>query len=89
MYYVPDGTTRCGFFECRDCGTRFLSLQLAPFMVCPYCGEEVDMEIGPGEEMPEAKEAAILLEVIDGAEEVEKMDQLLSLAVCGGDYDWI
>lgn len=47
------------------------------------------MEIGPGEEMPEPKEAAVLLEVIDGAEEVEKMDQLLSLALCGGDYDWI
>lgn len=89
MYYVPDGTTRCGFFECRDCGARFLSQQLAPFMVCPYCGEEIDMEVGPDEVMPEPKETAVLLEVIEGEEEVAKMDQLLSLAVCGGDFDWI
>lgn len=26
MYYVPDGTKECGYYECRECGTRFLSL---------------------------------------------------------------
>ena len=27
MYYVPDGTTKCGFYECKSCKSRFLSLQ--------------------------------------------------------------
>lgn len=88
MYYVPDGTEICGFFECQECGTRFLSLQIAPRIVCPYCGEDVDLEIGPDEEMPEVKETAVLLSVVEG-DEVEKMDRLLSLATTGGDYSWI
>lgn len=89
MFYVPDGTTRCGYYECSNCGTRFLSLEIGPMLVCPDCGEEPDLEIGPDEEMPEIREDAKLLEVIDGAEEVEKMDALLSLAITGGNYDWI
>jgi len=89
MYYVPDGTDRCGFYECKDCGSRFLSLQIGPTLICPYCGEEVDMEIGPDEEMPKAVEAAVLLDVIFGEKEVQKMDTLLSLALIGGDYEWI
>ena len=52
MYYVPDGTEVCGFYECEECGNRFLSLKIGPKLVCPYCGEEPDMEIGPDEEMP-------------------------------------
>ena len=55
---------------------------------CPYCGEEVDMEIGPDEEMPVAVETAKLLDVIRD-EDVEKMDALLSLAHTGGDFEWI
>lgn len=89
MYYVPDGTTRCGYFECAECGERFLSLTLAPRMVCPYCGEEPDMELGPDDEMEEVHEDAVLVRVIEGAEEVEKYDALLSLAITGGDFDWI
>lgn len=27
MYYVPDGTKQCGYYECKKCGNRFLSLQ--------------------------------------------------------------
>ena len=88
MYFVPDGTERCGFYECEDCGSRFLALQIGPRIVCPYCGEEPDLEIGPDDEMPEVREAAVLLEVIEG-EDVEKMDGLLSLAATGGDYGWI
>ena len=88
MYFVPDGTERCGFYECEDCGTRFLSVQTGPWMICPYCGEEADLEIGPDEKMPEVREAAVLLQVIEG-DDVEKMDTLLSLAVTGGDYGWI
>ena len=88
MYYVPDGTMLCGYYECRECGERFLNLKVVPSMVCPYCGEEVDMELGPDEEMPEIKEDAKLLKVIEG-EDVEKMDMLLSLARTGGDFNWI
>ena len=58
-------------------------------MQCPYCGEEPDMEIGPDEEMPVATETAKLLMVVEGEEEVEKIDALLSLAITGGDYNWL
>ena len=46
------------------------------------------MELGPDEEMPEIREDAKLLKVIEG-EAVEKMDGLLSLARTGGDFNWI
>lgn len=88
MYYVPDGTERCGYYECEDCHTRFLDLQIVPTMVCPYCGEEIDMEIGPDDEITEPKESAKLIQMVEG-EDVEKMDTLLSLAITGGDYSWI
>lgn len=87
MYFVPDGTQICGFYECDECNIRFLSLKIAPTMVCPYCSEEVDMEIGPDEEMPHPKENVKLIKVVEG-EDVEKMDGLLSLALTGGDYEW-
>ena len=60
MYYVPDGTKECGYYECRKCGNRFLSLQTMKHIPCPDCEEEV-----------------------------EKMDALLSLAITGGDCNWI
>ena len=88
MFYVPDGTERAGFYECKDCGNRFLDIRVAPVLVCPYCGEEPNMEIGPDEEMPKASESAKLIEMIEG-EDVEKYDTLLSLAVTGGDYSWL
>lgn len=89
MYYVPDGTEQCGYYECSECGTRFLDLRIAPTLVCPYCGETPDMEIGPDEEMPQTIESARLIEMVRGAEKVDKMDALLSLAVTGGDFSWI
>ena len=82
MYFVPDGTQVCGFYECESCGMRYLSLTIAPSMVCPYCDEEVDMEI------PEIVEHGKLIKTVAG-EEIEKMDALLNLAITGGDYDWI
>lgn len=88
MYYVPDGTERCGFYECEECGNRFLDIKIGPAMVCPYCGTEPNMEIGPDEEMPKVIESAKLLQMLEG-EDVEKYDTLLSLAVTGGDYSWI
>ena len=47
------------------------------------------MEIGPDEEMPVITEDAKLVQMLQGEEEVAKYDQLLSLAVTGGDYNWI
>lgn len=89
MYYVPDGTLQCGYYECNGCGNRFLDLRIAPTLVCPYCGETPDMEIGPDDPMPTVVESAKLIEMIRGEEDVEKMDTLLSLAITGGDYTWI
>lgn len=90
MFFVPDNTEKCGFYECRECGARFLDLRIAPTLVCPYCGEEsFDMEIGPDDEMPEVREDAALVEMIVGEEEVERYDGLLSLAITGGDYEWL
>lgn len=88
MYFVPDGTKLCGFYECVDCNMRFLDVRIAPTIVCPYCGEEVDMEVGPDEDMPAVVETAKLLDVIRD-DDVEKMDTLLSLAITGGDFEWI
>ena len=89
MYYVPDGTELCGYYECEDCGERFLSLHTEPSIICPGCGEDLDWEIGLDEEMPTVRETAKLIQIVEGAEEVEKMDMLLSLAITGGDYEWI
>ena len=89
MFYVPDGTQMAGFYECEECGSRFLDIRIAPTLVCPCCGEEPDMELGPDDEMPTNTETAKLLQMIEGEEEVEKMDGLLSLALTGGDYEWL
>lgn len=89
MYYVPDNTEKCGFYECSECGTRFLSLSLEELEECPDCTADFDPEIGPDEVMESAGKTAKLVRVIEGAEEVEKMDALLSLAITGGDYNWI
>lgn len=88
MYYVPEGTTRCGFYECRKCGYRFLDLATEETIICPSCAEEIDPEIGPDEVMPEPQKDACLLQIAEG-EEVEKLDTLLSLAITGGNYEWI
>ena len=88
MFYVPDGTDKCGFYECSECGNRFLDIRIAPAIVCPYCGEEPDLELGPDEAMPETAETAKLIQMLTG-EDVEKYDALLSLAITGGEEDWI
>ena len=81
MYYVPDGTKKCGYYECKKCGNRFLSLQTME--------AEIDYEIGPDESMEDILDTAQLLQKIEGEEEVKKMDALLSLAITGGDCNWI
>lgn len=47
MYYVADGTKECGYYECKKCGNRFLSLQTMKRIPCPDCEQEIDYEIGP------------------------------------------
>ena len=88
MYYVPDGTTKCGYYCCESCGEKFLSLQTMNSIDCIYCEQDVDLEIGPDEDMSTLKDTAKLIQVLEG-EDVEKMDTLLSLAITGGNYDWI
>ena len=46
-------------------------------------------EIGPDESLEDVLDTAELLQKIEGEEEVEKMDALLSLAITGGDCNWI
>ena len=58
--------------------------------VPPYdCEAEIDYEIGPDESLEDVLDTAELIQKIEGEEEVEKMDTLLSLALTGGDYSWI
>ena len=83
MYYVPDGTKKCGYYECKKCGNRFLSLQTMEKIPCPDCEAEIDYEIGPDESMEDILDTAQLLQKIEGEEEVKKMDALLSLAITG------
>lgn len=72
----------------RNAGNRFLSMQTMKRIPCPDCEAEIDYEIGPDESLEDVLDTAELIEKIEG-EEVEKMDALLSLAVTGGDYNWI
>lgn len=89
MFYVPDNTEKCGYYECKSCGYRFLSLSTDAETECPDCAAEFDPEIGPDEVMPKEEKTAILQRVVEGADEVAKLDGLLSLAITGGDYSWI
>lgn len=62
MYYVPDGTKKCGYYECKKCGNRFLSLQTMEKIPCPDCEAEIDYEIGPDESMEDILDTAQLLQ---------------------------
>lgn len=89
MYYVPEGTRECGFYECKKCGNRFLSLQTIQKIPCPDCSMDIDYEIGPDESLEDVLDTAELIEKLEGEENIERMDGLLSLAVTGGDCEWI
>lgn len=90
MNFVPDGTIMCGFYECKACDMRFLDTKIVPRMICPYCGDDnIDMEIGPDEEMPQVLEDAQLLEVIEGEENVIRMDTLLNTAFNDDTDAWL
>ena len=89
MYYVPDGTKECGHYEWKKCGNGFLSMQTMKKIPCPDCEAEIDYEIGPDESLEDVLDTAELIGKIEGEEEVAKMDALLSLALTGGDYNWV
>ena len=55
MYYVADGTKECGYYECKKCGNRFLSLQTMKRIPCPDCEQEIDYEIGPDESLEDVR----------------------------------
>ena len=73
----------------KNVGNRFLSMQTMKRIPCPDCEAEIDYEIGPDESLEDVLDTAELIQKIEGEEEVEKMDTLLSLALTGGDYSWI
>ena len=74
---------------CKKCGNRFLSLQTMKRIPCPDCERDMDYEIGPDESLEDLLDTADLLQIVEGEEEVTKMDGLLSLAITGGDEEWI
>lgn len=89
MYYLPDGTNKCGFYECKRCNNRFLSLQTMKKIPCPSCTQDIDYEIGPDESLEDILDSAELIQIIEGEEEIVKMDGLLSLAITGGEDEWL
>lgn len=88
MYFVEDGTEKCGYYECRKCDYRFLSVHTEKKAPCPLCEMDIDYEIGPDESIEDYLETAELVEVIEGKENVERMDTLLSVAYAE-DESWI
>lgn len=88
MYFLDEGTAKCGFYECKKCNYRFLSLNTEKKAPCPLCEQDIDYEIGPGESLEELLETAELVQVIEGSEEVARMDALLSVAYVD-DESWL
>lgn len=89
MYYVPDGTKQCGYYECKKCGNRFLSLQTIARIPCPDCAAEIDYEIGPDETLADVTDAGSASAENRGRGGSGEKDALLSLAITGGDFNWI
>ena len=73
----------------ENAATVFCLSEIKERVSCPECEAEIDYEIGPDESLEDLLETADLKQKIEGEEEVEKMDALLSLAVTGGDFEWI
>ncbi|MBQ6393368.1 MAG: hypothetical protein IJH60_07625 [Eubacterium sp.] len=44
MYYVPDETKRCGYYECADCRQRFLDVWISLALFCPEEGCQVPLQ---------------------------------------------
>ena len=77
---------RIGNIACFNTQSILWTMQRIP---CPDCAMDIDYEIGPDESMEDMMDTAELIEKLEGEEEIEKMDGLLSLAVTGGDCEWI
>ena len=88
MYFVPDNTDKCGLYMCKLCENKFLSLDVNETTDCPYCSEDVCYEIGPDETLEDNTNTATLVKALEG-EDVEKYDSFVSLAITGGNYEWI
>lgn len=88
MYFLEDGTKKCGFYECRKCNYRFLSELTEKRIPCPLCEQDIDYEIGPDESLEDLLETSDLIEIIEGEDEVKRMDTLLSVAFAE-DESWI
>lgn len=88
MYFLEDGTTKCGFYECKKCDYRFLSKVTKAKAACPLCEQDIDYEIGPDESLEDLLETAELIDVFEGEEEVKRMDALLSVAYVD-DESWL
>lgn len=88
MYFLEDGTDKCGFYECKKCNYRFLSLATEKKTECPLCAQYVDYEIGPDESLGDLLETSELIEIVEGEENVARMDALLSVAYAEDD-SWI
>ena len=73
----------------RNAGIVFCPWQTMKRIPCPDCEQEIDYEIGPDESLEDVLDTAESLQKIEGTEEVAKMDALLSLAITGGDCNWI
>lgn len=88
MYFLDENTEKCGFYECKRCDYRFLSPSVTLKNTCPLCEQDMDYEIGPDESLEDLLESAELLEIIEGKDNVERMDALLSIAY-KEDESWI
>lgn len=88
MYFVSENCEKAGFYECKECGYRFLSESIEEKIECPYCGNYIDYELGPDESMEDLLKSAILLEVIEGNEKIQMFDSLLSCTLVDNE-SWI
>jgi len=89
MYFLPDGTKRCGLYECRLCSARSLSVNTVPSMFCTFCAGEVDMEVGPDECVEQIPDSAKLIRIVEDEEEIRLLDGLLGLTVYDDDESWL
>lgn len=89
MYFLPDGTKRCGLYECELCKARLLSLSTEPSFFCTFCKGEVDMEIGPDECPEQLTDSAKLLKIVEDEEEIVILDGMLGLSVYDDDDSWL
>lgn len=89
MYFLPDGTKRCGLYECKLCYARSLSLNTAPSMFCTFCAGAVDMELGPDEQVEQITDSAKLLRIVEDEEEIQILDGMLGLSIYDDDDSWL